>query len=165
VQLPALHHKLIGGTVLRLALGMLHKMTGGNLDEFPEVLKLLSEITDAEQRIELSKELWDFVDKAFKAHNRRLDAAKVEEVMKTVFPGKDETMIKSIFDEKYDAGIADGEVKAGRNLVLKALRKKFKKVPKHVERVVLAKSDPIALESLLEHVFDSGTLDEFAEGL
>ena len=163
VDLPAWDFgKLIGGAVLRLVLGMLHKMTGGNLDEFPEALKPLMEITDEKQRIELSKELWDFVDKAFKAHNRRLDAAKVSEIIKTIFPGKEQIMIKSVFDEKYDAGVADGEVKWKADMVLKALRKKFKKMPKHIEQAVLAMTDPIALESLLEHVFDCNTLDEFA---
>ena len=137
-------------------------MTGGNLDEFPEVLKLLSEITDEEQQIELTKELWDFVDKAFAARNLRVDEETWSKALNPIFKGKERTMIKTIFEEKYDAGIADGEVKAGRNMVLKALRKKFKKVPKHIEAAVLAMSDPIALESVLEHVFDSNTLDEFA---
>jgi hypothetical protein len=50
-------------------------------------------------------------------------------------------------------------------MVLTALRKKFKQIPKDIEEAVLAISDPIALESLLEHVFNSDTLDEFAEGL
>ena len=166
VDLPGWNFdKLIGGTVLRLALGMLHKMTGGNLDEFPEVLKLLSEITDEERQIELTKELMDFVNKAFAAHNRRIDEATWNKALHPIFKGKERTMIKTIFDEKEAIGEERGEVKASRNMVLKALRKKFKKVPKHVEQAVLAKSDPIALESLLEHVFDSNTLDEFAEGL
>ena len=62
-------------------------------------------------------------------------------------------------------GKAEEKTETGRNMVLVALRKKFKKVPKHIERAVLAMSDPIALESLLERVFDSDTLDEFAEVL
>jgi len=70
-------------------------------------------------------------------------------------------MIKSLFEEKID----EGKAEEGRNMVLKALRKKFKKVPKHIEQAVLAKSDPVALESLLEHVMDSDTLDAFAEML
>jgi len=50
-------------------------------------------------------------------------------------------------------------------MVLKALRKKFKKVPKRIEDAIRGMSDPIALESLLEHAIDSNTLDEFAEML
>ena len=78
------------------------------------------------------------------------------------FKGKERAMIKTIFEEKYDAGITDGEIKAGRNLVLKALRAKFGKVPKGIEKTVLSMTDPIALESLLEHVIHCNTLDEFA---
>ena len=72
-------------------------------------------------------------------------------------------MIKTIFEEKYDAGIADGEVKWKAEMVLKALQTKFKKVPKHIERAVLAKTDVVVLESLLAQIFRCDTLDEFAE--
>jgi hypothetical protein len=55
-------------------------------------------------------------------------------------------------------GVAEGQAKA----VLTTLRKRFEKVPKHIEAAVLAMSDPIALESVLEHALDSNTLEEFA---
>jgi len=68
--------------------------------------------------------------------------------------------------EKWTAdAVAKSEAKTGQSMVLTALRKKFRQVPKEVEASVLARTDPIALESLLEHVFDSDTLDEFALGL
>jgi hypothetical protein len=158
--------KLIGGTVLRVVLSMLHKRTGGNLDEFPVVLRLLSEITDEKLQIELSKELRDFVDRAFAVHNRRVDEETWAKALHPIFKGKERAMIKTVFEEKIDEGIAIGEgrseVKWKADMVLKALRKKFGKIPKKIEQAVLAMSDPIALESLLEHVFDCKTLDEFA---
>jgi len=60
-------------------------------------------------------------------------------------------------------GRAEGEAKAGRNMVLTALRTKFGKVPKEIEKGVLGMSDPIALESLLAQVIQSDTLNEFAD--
>ena len=57
------------------------------------------------------------------------------------------------------------QAETGQNMVLKALRTKFKNVPKEIEEAILARTDPTALESLLEQVFYSGTLDEFADGL
>jgi hypothetical protein len=174
VDLPSWDfNELVGGTVLRLSLGMLQKMTGENLDEYPEVLKLLSEITDEEQQIELTKELWDFVAKAFAARNRRIDEEAWSKALNPIFKGKERAMIKTIFEEKIDEGVAigkvegvmQGKVESARNMVLKALQKKFKKIPKSIERSILAMSDLIALESLLEHVFDSNTLDEFAAAL
>jgi chromosome segregation and condensation protein ScpB len=103
----------------------------------------------------MTKELINFVDKAFAAHNRELDKATVNKALKPIF--EEQTMIKTLFEKL--------EAKAGRSMVLKALRTKFKKVPKQIEQTVLAKSDPIVLESLLEQVFHCNTLDEFAEGL
>ena len=162
VDLPSWDfEQLVGGAVLRLTLGMLHKMAGGNLDDLPEALKPLMEIADPAQRVDLTRDVLPFADKVFLAHNRQLDETMVAEALRPIFKERVKTMIKSIFEEKVDEGVAIGQAKS----VLTALRKKFKKVPKHIEQAVLAKSDPIVLESLLEHVFDSNTLDEFAEML
>jgi hypothetical protein len=162
VDLPARDfNKLVGGAVLRLTLGMLHKMAGGKIDDLPEALKPLMEITDSEQRVDLTKDVLPFAAKVFAANDRRLDEAQIDEILGPILNGKERAMIKTIFEEREEIG----EVKASRNLVLKALRKKFKRIPKHIEQAVLAKSDPIVLESLLENVFDSDTLDEFANGL
>jgi hypothetical protein len=159
VDLPAWDFdKLVGGAVLRLTLGILHKMTGGNLDELPEALKPLLEIANAGKRIDLAKDVLPFVAKVFAANNRRLDESHMDEVLKPIFDGKERAMIKTVFEEREEVG----ELKASRNLVLAALRRKFKKIPKKIEMAVLAMSDPIALESVLEHVIDSNTLDEFA---
>ena len=65
--------------------------------------------------------------------------------------------------EKWSANAVEKAVVEDRaKMVLKALRKKFVSVPPEIEQAVLARTDAVALESLLEHVFDSGTLDEFA---
>jgi hypothetical protein len=123
------------------------------------------EIADEGKQIELMKELMELVTKALAARGRQLDEATWNKVLNPIFKGKERKMVKTIFDEKYDAGIADGETKAGRELVLRVLRKKFKKVPKDIEAKVLSKNDPIALASLAEHVIDSSTLEEFAKDL
>ena len=78
-------------------------------------------------------------------------------------------MRKTMFEKKFDEGIAvgeaRGEARGKAEAVLKIIRKKFMKVPKHIEQAILTMSDPIALESLLEHAIDSETLDEFGEVL
>ena len=64
--------------------------------------------------------------------------------------------------EKWTAeAVVKTKAETGQNMVLKALRKKFEQIPPEIEETVLSMSDPIALESLLEHVIDSSTLDEF----
>jgi hypothetical protein len=59
----------------------------------------------------------------------------------------------------------EGRAQGKAEMVMKALRKKFKQVPQEIEGAILAMSDPIALESLLEHAIDSNTLEEFADAL
>ena len=166
VDLPAWDfNELVGGPVLRLTLGMLHKMTGGNLDELPEALKPLMEITDAEQRIDLAKDVLPFAAKVFAAHDRRLDETQIDELLEPIFTGKERAMIKTVFEEREEIAEARGEVKTWRKAVASALRGKFGKVPQEIEKMVQAMSDPIALESLVVRVGQCDTLDEFAEGL
>ena len=160
VDLPAWDFgKLVGKPVLRLALGVLHKMTGGNIDEFPEALKPLMEITDEEQQVELTKELMDFVDKAFAANNRQIDEKTWNKVLHPIFKGKERTMIKTIFEEKYDAGKVEGKAE----LLLKILREKFNRVPKETERAIRQMTDPIALDSWAIQAATCGSMSEFVK--
>jgi hypothetical protein len=71
-----------------------------------------------------------------------------------------------ILTEKLDAifitpRVANGKAKS----VLTVLRKRFRNVPLEIETAVLAMTDLIALESLLEHAVDCETLDEFSTAL
>jgi len=180
VDLPAWDfNKLVGGPVLRLALGILKKMIEGAEDEFSEALLPLLEITDEEQKIEITKELLQFVVKAFAAHNRRLDATKVDEALKPVF--KERTMIRTIFEEKYDEGFAvgiaegeakgkaegtaEGEVRKGRNMLLAFLRAKFHKIPKDVENTIRKMTDSTAMESWAQHAASCQSMAEFAKAI
>jgi hypothetical protein len=72
-------------------------------------------------------------------------------------------IINSIVEvEPMSTMIEKARTEGQAKMVLTALRKKFETIPEEVEAAVLAMTDPIALESVLEHVFDSSTLDEFA---
>ena len=71
--------------------------------------------------------------------------------------------IKNIVEvEPMSTMLEKAEAKGGAKMVLTVLRRRFKQVPQHIEEAVLAKTDSIVLESLLEHAIDSETLDEFA---
>lgn len=170
VDLPAWDFKaLVGGPVLRLALGILKKMIEGDGEEFPEALLPLREISDEEQKIELTSELLQFVDKAFAAHNRRLDNATVNEALKPIFREKERTMIKGIFEEKYDEGVAvgraEGKAEGKAETVLTLLRTKFNRVPKEVEKSVRQMADPVALDSLAASIINCASMDDFAKAL
>ena len=161
VQLPALHHELVGGPELRLTLGMLHKMAGGNIDDLPGALRPLLEVADTEKRIDLAKDVMPFAAQVFAAHDRRLDDAQMDEILKPIFKGKERAMIKTIFEEKYDAGVAEGKAEAGREIILESLREKFGKVPKNIATAINRMNDPIALKSLAVRTGSCRTLAEF----
>ena len=117
------------------------------------------------ERVELSKEFAQFIAKAFAANNRPIDEAVMGRAFRPILKGKEKQMIKSIFDEREAIGEARGKAELGRNMVITALRTKFKRVPKDVERGVRKMSDSIALESLLAQAIESDTLAEFSEAL
>ena len=170
VDLPAWNfNELVGGTVVRLVLGMLHKLAGGNIDDLPVALRPLMEIADPEQRVDLAKDVMPFAAKVFAANNRRLDEAQMNEILKPIFKGKERAMIKTIFEEKYDAGKAKGKaeekIETSRNLILTVLRARFGKVTKVIEKEIRQMNDPIALESWAAQAATCQSLEEFAEAL
>ena len=170
VDLPAWDFdKLVGGPVLRLALGILKKMIEDAGEEFSEAMMPLREISDDEQKIELTKELLGFVDKALKAHNRPLDAETVNQVLKPIFKEEEQTMIKSIFDVKFDEGVAagkaEGEATKGKSILLKILRARFHRVPRDVEKLIKSMTDPVALDSWAVHAATCQSMNEFAEAI
>jgi hypothetical protein len=166
IDLPAQDfHCLTGGAVLRLALGILKKTVEGLEDEFAEAMLPLTEIADEEEKVELTKELLNYVAKVMAVHNKRLDDEKVKRALKPIFHKRTENMIATIFEEKFMEGEARGEAKFGRNAVVNVLRTRFKRVPKRTEMAVRQMNDPIALESLTVHAAACSTLDEFAEAL
>jgi len=174
VDLPAWDfNKLVGGPVLRLALGILQTMTVGDEDNIPAAFLPLKEISDEEQKVELTQELLDFVANALASHNRRMDDAMLSRILKPIFHDKEQAMIKTIFEEKYDAGVAVGEARGevkwkaeGKTeTVLATLRAKFPRIPKGIEKAIRQMTDPTALDSLAAHVIHSETLDEFATAL
>jgi hypothetical protein len=165
-DLPAWDFKnLVGGPVLRLALGILKKMLEEGGDELSEAFLPLLEIADEEEQVELTKELLNFVAKAFAVYDRPLDAETVSKVLKPVFKDKEQTMIKTIFEEREAIGEARGEARGKADIVLLLLQKKFHKVPKRVEEAVRSMTDPTALESLAAHVVDCQSLEEFEKAL
>jgi hypothetical protein len=75
------------------------------------------------------------------------------------------TMLEKWTAERKSEWQAETVVKERGKMVLTALRTKFENIPQEIEETVLSMTDPIALESMLVHVFHSNTLDEFASGL
>ena len=174
VDLPAWDFgRLVGGPVLRLALGILKKMIEGNGDDFPEALLPIREISDGTQQIELTKELLDFVAKAMRNHNRRLEAMAVNRALKPIFQDEEHAMIKTIFEEREDIGeargVAIGEARGkaiGKaEAILTILRARFRRIPKETEKAVRRITDPVALDSWAVQAATCQSIDEFTNAI
>ena len=85
----------------------------------------------------------------------------IDQAIRPVYEERSDKMALSFFEEIEARSEARGKAEA----VLGFLRKKFHRIPKKIENAVRQMSDPIALDSLVAHVVDCKTLDEFAEAL
>ena len=74
-------------------------------------------------------------------------------------------MAQTTAEKLWTGGIAEGEVKSARNMLLAFLRGRFDKVPQDIENAIRQMNDPIALESLAARTANCKTLDEFAAEL
>ncbi|GHT40475.1 hypothetical protein FACS189443_0870 [Planctomycetales bacterium] len=178
VDLPAQDFsKLTGNAVLRLALGILKKTVEGLEDEFNEAMLPLAEIADEEERVELTKEIIVFIAKVMAVHNKRLDDEKVKKALKPVFHERTENMVKTIFEEKYDAGRAEGVAEAekmrkpiwiaegraeGQALsILSFLQARFEMIPVKLQKRLVAITDLARLESLTRQAAVCPSLKDF----
>jgi len=95
-----------------------------------------------------------------------VDIEQVEEAFSQIVNREEAHRMSMTTAEKLRLqGEARGKIETGRALVLRALRTKFKTVPEDIERAINQKNDPIVLESLVEQVIMSSSLEDFAEGL
>ena len=86
-------------------------------------------------------------------------------------------MIKSIFDEKFDEGVAvgeargevkwkaEGKIEKGREMLLKILRARFNRIPKDVENTIRKMTDPVALDSWAVHAATCQSMSEFSQAV
>ena len=170
VDVPARDfRKLVGCPVLQTALDILKRTLTGYEDEFAEAMLPLAEISDGDERFELTNEFLLFVDRAFAAHNRRLTDAMVHEALKPIFQDRERTIMKTLFEEKYDAGKAIGKAEGkaigkaeGKaEMLAKYLSTRFKRIPKTLSNRILAINDGVVLESLMESAVKCESLREF----
>jgi hypothetical protein len=101
---------LCGGPELRASLGILKNMTEGNEDAFAKALLPITEIADEHQQIRITKDILEFVAKAFNAHHKRLEAEAVHEALTPIFNERAKNMSTTIFDEIRAEGRIEGRV-------------------------------------------------------
>lgn len=157
--------KLLGGPVLRCTLRMLKRMIEGPEDDFPDDFFPLREILDEKQKIDLTRDILDFVAQAMAAHNRRLEQSKIDKTVKTVFDENGGNMIKTVFEEAFLEGEAIGVSKGVAISILNFLRTRFKKISKATCNRVLSITDLDKLNSLSSLAASCKSIEEFEDAL
>jgi hypothetical protein len=59
----------------------------------------------------------------------------------------------------------EGEIKKGREMLLKILRARFQNIPAEVEQTIQSMNDPTALDSWAEHALTCQSMTEFSEAI
>ena len=99
---------------------------------------------------------------------------RIVQVITNVIKGKEgvemaETIQRGIFQQGVAEGEARGEARGklnkGREVLLKILRARFKRVPRDVENTIRKMTDPIALDSWAVHAATCESMNEFAEAI
>jgi predicted transposase YdaD len=150
-------------------LGVLKKTVEGLEDEFAEAMLPLTEIADEEERIELTKEILNYVAKVMAVHNKRLDDEKISEALKPIFHERAENMVKTIFEEKYlegeargiAKGEARGEIRGQMTSVQRVLNARFESVSPKLQKQLSAVTDVSQLENLVGQAAICPTLKDF----
>ena len=75
------------------------------------------------------------------------------------------TMAEELIMEGEVNGIAKGEIKAGRDMVLTVLRARFKRIPEEVEKAISQMNDTISLKSWAAQAATCQSMDEFTDML
>ncbi|MDR1382724.1 MAG: DUF4351 domain-containing protein, partial [Planctomycetaceae bacterium] len=74
-------------------------------------------------------------------------------------------MSVSVLDQLVEEGFEQGEVKRESKAILRTLNKRFKQVPKKIEKRLFAITNLEKLENLADFAYDCTTLAEFEKAL
>jgi hypothetical protein len=146
---------------LQATLGVLKRVTEGQEEEFNEAMSSLKEFKEKKNCELVIKMILNFVDKAYKARGKKLTDEKIYEALNPIVGERTDEMVKSYFEEIEERGGA--RYKA--DTVWRGLHRKFAKAPKRIETAIRQISDLSKLDSLMDYVIDSRTLDEFEAAL
>ena len=150
--------KFVGHPVLQVVLEMLQLASKGELAaHLDRVMARLRSVSD-------DPRIYNWLA-SFAQYVLSTTTLEREQVAKTFSQAVNKEEVYNMVMTTAEKLFTDGETKAGRTLVIRAIQEKFKTVPEDIARAINQKSDPIVLESLLAQVIGSNTLEEFAEGL
>jgi hypothetical protein len=171
VDLPVLSDDELGtAPLLRVILELLKRATDGTLYNVrKQILEPLAKIRDDKKTRHWIQLILRYLDKALKKNKRKLTKKTIKEIIEPIYKKRSEKMSLTFLEKIEIKGIKKGEArgiaKGKQEMLLGALRDKFKRVPKRIETTIRQTSDPITLQSLLRDVFASQTVEDFAKVL
>jgi len=155
---PLTQDEFVGHPVLQVVLEMLQLALRGELAaHLDRVMARLKSVSDDPQ-------IYSWLQ-TFAQYVLSTTTLEREQVAKTFSQAINKEEAYNMVMTTAEKLFTDGKIENGRDMVLRALRTKFKTVPEDIERAINQKNDLIVLESLLEQVIMSSTLEEFADGL
>ena len=120
----------------------------------------------------LDKRIGELIEDIFRYCDwvEKVTPDEADKAIKNIIKGQEgikmsQAVRKGIWETGYENGVAEGEAKASREMLLEFIRGKFGKVPKHIERAINQMNDPIALKSLAARTANCKSFDKFAEEL
>ncbi|MDR0391449.1 MAG: Rpn family recombination-promoting nuclease/putative transposase [Planctomycetaceae bacterium] len=187
VDLPVLNDDELGtAPLLRVILELLKRATDGTLyDVRKQILEPLAKIRNDKKTRYWIQLILRYLDEVLAKNHKKLTKKIIKEVLEPVYNKRSNamalTMLEKIEIRGIKKGIKKGEARGivkgrakgrveGRaegkqEMLLGALQTRFKRVPRRVKMTIRNTSDPIILQSLLQDVFTSQTVAEFAKVL
>ncbi|MDR1053580.1 MAG: hypothetical protein LBL39_05340, partial [Planctomycetaceae bacterium] len=146
---------------LQATLGVLKRVTEGQEEEFKKAMFPLKGVEDEDRRKLVENIILNFARKIHIARGKEFTDEDVFEALEPIEGERTEKMVRDIFGEIE----ARGETIGLQNTVLRRVRKKFTRTPKRIESTIRKISDLSKLDSLIDYIFESRTLEEFEAAL
>jgi len=126
-----------------------------------EVLERLEPYSKIPKYHRLIRILWWYFVKNARKESRQ-GVMTVTEAVKKMIGEKEMSMVLEMLKAE---GKAEGKAEKGREMLLKILQAKFKRVPRDVEHTISKMTDPVALDSWAVHAATCESMNEFAESI
>jgi hypothetical protein len=147
--------------VLQATLGVLKRVTEGQEEEFKKAMFPLKGVENENRRKLVENIILNFAHKIHIARGKEFTDEDVFEALEPIEGERTEKMVRDIFGELETKGKAIGL----QDTVLRRVHKKFTNAPKRIETTIRQISDISKLDSLIDYIFESRTLDEFEAAL
>jgi hypothetical protein len=138
-------------------MGVLKCLREGREEDFGKAMLPLREEENANIRWLIMEGLFSSIRKAYAKCDKELTREDIVEAIAPIEGERTEKVVKKLFKGTEEIG---KEI-ALRKVVLRRARKRFNNISEHIKNKINEISDMDLLDSLIDYIFESRTLDEF----